>query len=124
MKSVAKKSSEFSFNFNIVPKARPRFTGTNLAYMPKKYTLCKNRIIFEILKAQVPNFKGPVRIEIFLSKKSARANSDLDNIAGTILDALVKAGVLGGDSLKYIPSLFIEMTKNTGSLTTVKISEY
>lgn len=56
------------------------------------------------LQQRLPKFEGPVMITFFWVEPNARR--DLDNIGGSarkwIIDGLVKAGVLGNDSQKWV----------------------
>ncbi len=45
----------------------------------------------------------PVKIQLVF--KGRYGKSDLDNLSGAILDALVKAGIITNDSTKYVPEL-------------------
>jgi Holliday junction resolvase RusA-like endonuclease len=92
----------------IVPKARPRVT-TNGTYMPGNYTQWKAtaiRSIKEQVKAHLP--KAKYSLAIALSGKHSRAG-DLDNISGSIMDALVQSGILAGDNMTNIVGLSIEI---------------
>lgn len=93
----------------IVPKARPRLTHSGRAYLPDAYRQWKAGSI-DHLKSQ---YQGDrllrVRsISIELHGKHSR-RGDSDNIAGSILDALVQAEILAGDNLVVVPKLSIEL---------------
>lgn len=51
-------------------------------------------------------FKGDVALDIYIWNPDKRPR-DLDNQASTILDALVKCGIIEDDSCKYVKSLRI-----------------
>jgi crossover junction endodeoxyribonuclease RusA len=55
-----------------------------------------------LLKAARVRFDGPVRMYMLLSPPDRRRR-DGDNLEKAIMDALVKAGVIRDDSLKYVP---------------------
>jgi Holliday junction resolvase RusA-like endonuclease len=93
----------------IIPKARPRL-GSNGAYSPENYRNWKDWAIIELCQ----QYRQKKRIElvdhigIILHGKHSR-RGDSDNIAGSILDALVQAEILKGDNLIVVPSLSIQL---------------
>lgn len=105
----------------IVPKARPRVTS-NGTYMPANYTTWKLAAMGD-MRAQCEPISGAVAIDIALTGKHSR-RGDADNIAGAILDALVKAGIIDGDNLMTVRSLSIELNwdKKEPPTTTIKIT--
>jgi Holliday junction resolvase RusA-like endonuclease len=105
----------------IVPKARPRVTARG-TFMPHRYREWKDGAILA-LRCQYHD--GPLAkvesIAITLEGKHSR-RSDGDNIAGSVLDALVQASILANDNLLAIPKLSIELQYNPKALPTTKIS--
>jgi len=94
----------------IVPKARPRFSKCGRAYTHRGYYQWKQMAI-GILSQQWgdrPALGGPVEVVITLSGRHRRSG-DNDNIAGSILDAVVQGGILQNDNLVVIPKLSIEL---------------
>ena len=94
----------------IVPKARPRFSQNGRAYTHRGYYQWK-QMASGILGQQWgdrPTLEGPVEVVITLSGRHRRSG-DSDNIAGSILDAAVQAGILKNDNLVVIPKLSIEL---------------
>lgn len=92
----------FKIPGTIPGKARPRVTR-NGTYMPPKYTQFKTtsrKFLPKVSEA----LKPPVAIRIVLVGSH---RSDLDNIAGTILDILVDQGILDNDSSKQVPDIHI-----------------
>lgn len=98
----------------VVPKARPR-VGKNRAILPPKYAAWKDGAIseFKILAYQSAQ---DIRDKLPLSRVSITVNfynslspkADLDNGVGSILDALVQAGVLKDDSRNHVVKLTCE----------------
>lgn len=92
---------------NVVPKARPRVTRRG-TFMPPNYR-CWKLLAIGRLKAQ---YSGPqidkASVSIVLKGKHPR-RGDCDNIGGSILDALVQAGILRGDNLMVVPSLSVRL---------------
>ena len=89
----------------IIPKARPRFSRGKHAFTPKGYRGWLEWAIPLLADASTltsEDWEYPLSVEI-LFRGYTRA--DLDNAAGAVLDALVKAEVVEDDSLKYISSL-------------------
>jgi Holliday junction resolvase RusA-like endonuclease len=95
----------------VVPKARARVTR-NGTFMPHRYRDWKTATIFtfraQVVALGLAEPLSGVGIEIMLLGKHGR-RGDLDNIAGSILDALVQSGVLKDDSLSVVSSLAIAL---------------
>jgi Holliday junction resolvase RusA-like endonuclease len=89
---------------NIEPMKRPRVSNGH-AWSPSSKQV--DSLAWEI-KQQTNNtkFKNPVYIFITLGKCQNK-KGDLDNILKTILDAIVKTGMIKDDSQKYVASLSI-----------------
>lgn len=92
----------------LVPKARPRFNGTQ-AFLPSGYRGWKSAAYLEVWR-QLSNHPKiqPIRrasVEIQLVGKH---RGDLDNAAGAVLDVLVEAGVLIDDRLSCVSRLVVE----------------
>lgn len=96
----------FSLQGPIVPKARARVT-TNGTYQPRKYQDWKQSAIAALREQwQGGPIKQSVSINIELTGKHSR-RGDSDNVAGSLMDSLVQAGILLDDNLKKIPFLAI-----------------
>lgn len=78
--------------------------------MPPKYRQWKLGAIAEFKRQWGARgaITVPVAISISLRGKHSR-RGDLDNVAGSILDALQDAGVLRNDNSKAVPSLLIRL---------------
>lgn len=104
-------SSFFTLAGCIVPKARARVTR-NGTYHPHRYRDWKSATIFtfraQAVELGLTTPLSGVEITIQLLGKHPR-RGDLDNIAGSILDALVQSGVLKDDSLSVVSSLAIAL---------------
>ncbi len=101
----------FKLSGAIVPKARARVTrhGT---FMPKNYQQWKSAAIVDLrlqfaALGQAEPLEG-VGVNILLSGKHSR-RGDLDNISGSILDALVQGGILRNDNLICVLALSIRL---------------
>jgi Holliday junction resolvase RusA-like endonuclease len=92
----------------VTPKARPRVTA-NGVYFPQKYQQWRCRaegeIICQVYGVSLP-LPNPVAVRVVLQGKGHRG--DLDNLAGSCLDALVSAGVLEDDRLSCVSRLVVE----------------
>lgn len=104
-------TANFSLYGSVVPKARPRVTA-NGTFMPHRYQQWKREAITAlILQAQEMGLAQPLSaaaVNITLLGKHPR-RGDLDNISGSILDALVQSGVLKDDSVAVVWSLAIAL---------------
>ena len=112
----------------IVAKARPRVTryGT---FIPPKYRQWKLGAIAEFQRqwGNRPTITEPIAIAIHLRGKHYKG-SDLDNLAGSIMDALQQAGVIKNDNCGHIPSLSIRLAHDPAiapfaSITFARIKE-
>ena len=93
----------------IVPKARPRSGKNGRHYLPQNYRDWKDNAIWELQKQHLGNaIKNPVCVDIVLMGKHGR-RGDGDNIAGSIWDAMVQAGILASDNLLHVPSLSLQL---------------
>lgn len=101
----------FSLSGPVVPKARPRVTrhGT---FMPHRYQPWKAlavEALFDQARAQMLDIPiTSAAIQITLLGKHPR-RGDLDNISGSVLDALVQSGILQNDNLCVVSSLAITL---------------
>lgn len=102
----------FTLKGAIAPKARPRVTergiGINkrkFAYMPPEYTKWMNSAVASLAEQKL-HYLIDMPIDFFkisiLIIGNQNRNGDLDNICGSILDALVKARVIENDNLNHI----------------------
>ena len=108
----------FELNGPIVPKARAR-TTKNGTYHPRRYSEWKSGAIADISSQYRGQPLEYAEITISLTGKHSR-QGDCDNVAGSILDALVQAGVIVDDNMKRVPSLTIALDwANTGEPKTV-----
>jgi Holliday junction resolvase RusA-like endonuclease len=101
----------FILNGVVVPKARPRVTA-NGTFMPPRYREWKRDAITALTLQAIEMHLGQplthAAVSITLVGKHPR-RGDLDNIAGSVLDALVQSGVLKDDSLSVVSSLAIAL---------------
>lgn len=90
----------------VAPKARPRF-NSGQAYLPQNYRGWKRDAVIEVLCQISKRLDLPLttaKVEVLLSGKH---RGDLDNLAGSILDVLVEAGVLVDDRVNCVQSLLV-----------------
>ncbi len=102
---------------NIIPKARPRLTGDGRAYLPRPYRDNQTYLTRLFEKALEP-VTAPVRIKLALGG-SINRRGDLDNLAGSVLDALVHAKVLENDNLTKVVALNVEFVHSKSPITLV-----
>lgn len=95
-----------------IGKARPRANFiTQTVYMPENYTDWKDFAI-DVIKLQMRSHllpaPKPCRVECqFINFWS----SDSDNLVGSVMDSLVKAEYMGGDSSSYVNACRGEFVK-------------
>lgn len=93
----------------IVPKARPRSNARGRSYLPQNYRDWKNNAIWELRKQHTgAAIANAVCVDIVLLGKHSR-RGDADNIAGSIWDAMVQAGIIQNDNLKSIPAMSLQL---------------
>ncbi len=63
------------------------------------YGAWKSDAVLQLIRLNLPEAPKPARIECYFVNF---ASSDVDNLVGAVLDALVQGGVLGNDSSSYI----------------------
>jgi len=88
----------------VIPKARPR-VSRNSTYLPQRYQDWQRLAIAELL-LQISDrtpLEYPVVVRVLLQGKGHRG--DIDNLAGSCLDALVKSGILEDDRLSCVGHL-------------------
>jgi len=106
----------------IVPKARPRHSRSGHSYMPQNYRESQARILTTMVSQGIP--AAPLEqccVSIDLIGKHSR-RGDSDNIAGSILDALVKAKILRDDNLKVVNALTISLDYDKTVEPIIKVS--
>jgi len=108
--------------------ARPCITRHS-TFIPPKYRQWKLGEIAEFQHqwGNRPTITEPIAIAIHLRGKHYKG-SDLDNLAGSIMDALQQAGVIKNDNCGHIPSLSIRLAHDPAiapfaSITFARIKE-
>lgn len=86
-----------------IPQGRLRHARWGKPYYPKTSNRHRKYLVEQIESHEVSPFDGPVMVEITVHRP--RANSDLDNHAKMVLDALQDAGVIPGDDVRVIREL-------------------
>jgi Holliday junction resolvase RusA-like endonuclease len=96
-------------HLNLPPKgkARPRVTH-NGTYMPPEYQRWMSAAVLQLRKQwdQRPTLDTVDCLTVYLWGREKRG--DVDNLAGSVLDALVKAKVLANDGVRNVPALHVE----------------
>jgi len=91
----------------IVPKARPRVSGHG--YLPDNYRKWRNDAESQLLsQGTPPHSLTNISIRIVLIGKHSR-RGDIDNISGSILDALVATNIIKDDNLLNVPELSVKL---------------
>ena len=108
----------------IVPKARPRVSNGS-AYLPTTYREWRNEAELQLIEQGIPPEpikRCSVHIEL---RGSHHRRSDADNIAGSILDAMVSVGIIKNDNLNAVPKLSIELfyRKNLDPIASIDITQ-
>ncbi len=93
----------------IVPKARPRNSRCGHSYLPTNYRVWKNEAI-DLLSAQHEGeaIAVPVSISVILTGKHSQ-RGDADNVIGSILDAIVQAGIIKDDNMKRVVAIDLKL---------------
>ncbi|MEO0870113.1 MAG: RusA family crossover junction endodeoxyribonuclease [Cyanobacteria bacterium J06642_11] len=97
----------FELTGPIVPKSRARTTA-NGTYHPHRYNNWKKDAISDLSSQYQGEPLEQALVSIHLTGKHNR-QGDADNVAGSILDALVQARVLVDDNMKRVPSLALSL---------------
>jgi len=103
------KSVVFTVDMPPMGKARPRM-GKYGVHMPKDYMLWKQK--FGALARQKSNLciNGKFIIHISISTTSGKMRSDIDNAAGSVLDALQDVGIIEND--RDCIGLYVDLLKD------------
>ena len=101
-------------------KARPRL-GKHGVHMPKKYVQWK-KLFGSLAKLQTKeSINGKFRINICICTKTGKMRSDVDNVAGSILDALQDVKIIGND--RDCTNLSISLSREKAGFIVVLLSE-
>ena len=95
----------------VVPKARPRGNNKGTFYTQTSYRLWKEEAIAHLRQQQPPLKLSGVRLDVVLEGKHSR-RGDADNIIGSLMDALVQAGILANDNLVCVTGISLELNYN------------
>ena len=104
--TTEQKTYSFTLHGVIVPKARPKFSGRQ-AYLPKRYRNWKQSAI-ESLKSQLPPNHQPIERCGIAIQLHGSHRGDLDNLSGSILDALVQSEAIVDDRLRIVNELTVK----------------
>lgn len=108
MISSTSKSKQIVFwiSGRVIPKARPRITSTK-AYLPSNYREWRRMAEIVIASQIVNKSKLPLAIALIEVNLTGKHRGDLDNLAGSCMDALVSAGILADDNVNCVPRLTV-----------------
>ena len=108
-----------------VPQGRVRIPRWGKPYYPARSKAHRALLVaaFSIAWKQ-PALEGPVRVRVEVY--GAPANSDLDNHAKQVMDALQEAGVIKSDDIRVVRYLAVEAypAKKKDRKTYVEVSEW
>ncbi|MFB6276219.1 MAG: RusA family crossover junction endodeoxyribonuclease [Halothece sp.] len=112
---------KFQISGKVVPKARPRFNGKT-SYLPSNYRQWKEDAKTQLASQSIPDEPlEEVSVSITLSGKHSR-RGDLDNLAGSILDALVASQIIRDDNLKCVSGLSVQLNYSAKDDPTAQIT--
>ena len=105
-----------------IPHSRPRVTRNGVFY-PKAVTAYRRTMaqIFALHRNTSEPHPGPVAVTIQVM--GCRANADTDNFAKGVLDALVDARVIEGDSVRVVRRLVVDAWPNLEPSLAVVVQE-
>lgn len=92
-----------------VPQGRMRHTSRGIGYYGVRSKAHRKLLVtmFRLAAKRAVNICDPVSLVIEIA--GARANGDCDNHAKQVMDALVDAGVLAGDSVAIVRELTVRV---------------
>lgn len=106
----------------IVPKARPRHNKWG-SYLPANYRDWKDTTVGLIRNKIQPLTGDNFSVDVVLWGKHSR-RGDLDNILGSIMDALVQADILPNDNAKIVTRKSIQLIHNDDNpIAYIRISQ-
>jgi len=102
----------------VVPYVRMTYRGKNFKKSARRYLKNQQDLAWMIRANGRGTVQFPCILFATIEQKTLRQNADLDNIIKALTDALVKAGVIPDDSLRYIVGYRVEIKKaETDSIT-------
>jgi len=101
-------------------KARPRL-GKGRVHMPEQYVQWKKTFGIHARNQVKTSIAGPFYISVHLTTKTGKMRSDIDNVAGTILDSLQDCGMIGND--RDCKNLSISIAKGKQALMVILLTE-
>ena len=115
------KTYSFTIEGAISPKPRPRFNGRQ-AYLPKRYRNWKQSAI-DSLKSQLPIDHQPIeKCSIFVALHGSH-RGDLDNLSGSVLDALVQSEAIRDDRLQMVSQLTVKHFPGKQKFAQIEVKE-
>jgi Holliday junction resolvase RusA-like endonuclease len=111
----------FTLDGAVVPEARPRF-GNGCSYLPDGYRLWRETATWELRsQANQMGVREPIQRSSITIHLYGSHRGDLDNLAGSVLDALVLAGILQDDHLTSVYRLVVEACRGKRKTTQIEI---
>lgn len=124
-------AQHLAFDCPIVPKARPRVTSRG-TYMPPKYKACIGQLRESAQAQGVRRMAGALSIEVSVRRPAPRrlkqvepdvCRPDLDNLVGTVMDALTGLAWLDDCQVVRIVAHKLPRVPCRGWHTSVTISD-
>lgn len=110
-------------DLKIVPKSRPKFNSkTKTAYYPIGYVTNQIRLRQKIQDTVDFSLYDEKDLKVTIVFEGFYPISDLDNLAGAILDVLVQVRILSNDTTKIVSQLNISYKDSKIYNTTILIS--
>ncbi|MGC8993072.1 MAG: RusA family crossover junction endodeoxyribonuclease [Thermoplasmata archaeon] len=104
--------------YKIKSAKRPRLGKSGKFYSPSHKEITSLAWDFAS-QSKFVKYDKPVKVIIQLAKSLTAKNSDLDNLAKTIIDAIVQAKIIKDDNIQYIKHLTIEVVNSDTTIITI-----
>lgn len=104
----------------VVPKSRPR-NGRGHSYLPDNYRDWKDNAILDLSsqwRDKEPLERVSVAVVVYGTPRG-----DLDNIVGSVLDALVQSRVLTDDRCSCVPELSVKVIRDKLSWVQIDLED-
>ena len=111
---------KYNLQGSVVPKARPRFSK-GFAYLPERYRTWKTNAIAALIR-QRGTTEPMTRAEVLIELHGSH-NGDLDNLSGSLLDALVQAEILSDDRISVVSKLTVTHRQAAASSASILITQ-
>lgn len=108
-------------DFRIVPYVRMTRRGKFCRKRAIRYIQNQDQLALLIRLAGKGEVRYPCMLYVEIRQVGLRSNSDWDNYAKAVCDALVKAGVLPDDCFKYIAGAVVKLRRAKRNLVKIKL---